>query len=176
MSFLAALVAAPIACSPAPSLLVSPPPDARQDGAEFDSVCKLAPGGTAEVVIGRGQSDYLPIVDLETLRVEAGPQGGHHVWIAIRMKNLLRSGSRTTLSAIAPDIGVDVAPYEVIFTFDPDEGGYCKLYGLRFQLDASGVDYQPLLGKELDVTGVVTDRTGDTAKGFRRVMLSDVVL
>jgi hypothetical protein len=162
-------------CSPSPSSPVSPPADANGD-AELDSVCKLTAGAVAEVVIGTGQSDYLPLVDLETVQVEAGPQGGHHIWIAIRMKNLLRSGSRTTLTAVAPDSGARIAPYEVIFTFDPDEGGYCKLFGLRFQLDAAGVDYLPLLGKELDVTAVVTDRAGDSAQGSRRVTLSDIVL
>jgi hypothetical protein len=173
---LGALLAAPIACSPAPSSPISPPADANDEPVAVDGVCKLSAGAAPEVVVGRGQSDYLPLADLETVQVEAGPQGGHHIWMAIRMKNLLRSGSRTTLKATAPDSGVRVAPYEVIFTFDPDEGGYCKLYGLRFQLDAGGVDYLPLLGKELDVTGVVIDREGDSAEGFRRVILSDIVL
>jgi hypothetical protein len=176
MTWIGALLGAPAACSPAPTVPVTPPADAGDGAAELDSVCKLVAGATAEVVVGHGQSDYLPLADLETVQVEAGPQGGHHIWIAIRMKNLLRSGSRTTVTAVAPDSGVSIAPYDVIFTFDPDEGGYCKLYGLRFQLDAAGVDYLPLLGKELDVTAIVVDRTGDSARGSRRVTLSDVVL
>jgi hypothetical protein len=109
------------------------------------------------------------------VRVEAGPQGGHHIWIAILMKNLLRSGSRTTVTGVAQSTATQIAPYEVIFTFDPAEGGWCKLFGLRFQLDANGVDYVPLLGHELDVTVFVADRAGDMAQGARRVMLADAL-
>jgi hypothetical protein len=135
-------------------------------------VCKTVAGATPEVVVGQGQSDYLTLDDLQTVKVEPGPQGGHHIWIAIRMKNLLRSGSRTRLTAVAPSTGTTISPYEVIYTFDPAEGGYCKLYGLRFQLDADGVDYVPLLGHELDVTATVTDETGDSGQGARRVTLA----
>jgi len=129
-------------------------------------------GAPPEVIVGQGQSDFLPLADLETVQVERGPQGGYHIWIAVRMKNLLRSGSRTVLTAVSPAVGTTISPFEVLFTYDPDEGGYCKLYGLRFQLDANGVDYLPLLGKELDVTATVTDRAADSGQGSRRVTLS----
>jgi hypothetical protein len=92
--------------------------------------------------------------------------------MAIRMKHLLRSGSLTRLTAVAPSTGTTISPYEVIYTFDPAEGGYCKLYGLRFQLDADGVDYVPLLGQELDVTATVTDHAGDSGQSMRRVTLA----
>jgi hypothetical protein len=123
-------------------------------------------------MLGWGQTDYLPLADLQMLAVEAGPQGGHHIWLAVRMKNLLGSGSRTKLEAVSPDTGTVVSPFEVIFTFDPAEGGYCQLFGLRYQLDADGVDYLPLLGKELDVTVTVTDRAGDSAHDSKRVILN----
>jgi len=137
-------------------------------------VCKTTAGAMPEVVVGRGQSDYLPLADLEMVQVEAGPQGGHHIWLALLMKNLLRSGSRTTITGVAPDSGTKITPYEVIYTFDPAEGGYCKLFGLRFQLDLDGVDYVPLLGQELDVTATVTDASGDSGQSSRRIMLSPI--
>jgi hypothetical protein len=171
-------VAAWLACSP-----TAPPPadagapsftDATAD-AELDPVCKPTAGAPPEVIVGEGQNDFFPVADLQTVQVEAGPQGGHHIWIALRVKNLLRSGSRTTITALSPATGIEVAPFEVIFTFDPGEGGYCVLFGLRYQLDAGGVDYLPLLGKELDLTVTVTDRAGDGATGSRRVTLSSAV-
>jgi len=124
------------------------------------------------VAIGWGQGDYLPLTDLQTLQVEAGPQGGHHIWLAVQMKNLLGSGSRTTLEAVSPSSGTAISPFDVIFTYKPSEGGYCKLYGLRFQLDLDGVDYLPLLGKELDINATVVDRSGTVGRDSRRVMLS----
>ena len=138
----------------------------------LDGVCKTTTGASPEVVVGQGQSDYLRLADLDEVQVEEGPQGGHHVWIAILMKNLLRSGSRTKLTGVVPDISTVITPYEVIYTFDPTEGGYCKLFGLRFQLDLDGVDYVPLLGHELDITATVTDPAGDIGEGLRRVVLS----
>jgi hypothetical protein len=129
-------------------------------------------GATPIVTLGWGQTDYLPLVDLQTLVVEAGPQGGHHIWLAVQMKNLLGSGSRTKLEAVSPSTGTTISPFDVIFTFDPAEGGYCKLFGLRYQLDADGVDYLPLLGKELDVSVTVTDHSGDTGRDTKHIMLS----
>ena len=52
-----------------------------------------------ELFLGTGQTDFSPLNDGQTLQLERGPQGGHHIWIAARMKNLRQSGSRTTLTA-----------------------------------------------------------------------------
>lgn len=68
-------------------------------------------------------------------QVESDPQGGYHIWIAIRMKGLLRSGSITTITGHFDDPKRDIDPMSVIFTFDQDEGGHCKLYGLRLRID-----------------------------------------
>jgi hypothetical protein len=139
--------------------------------------CKPAGGGDPIVIVGRGQSDYLPMDDLEVAQVEAGPQGGHHIWVAIRMKNLRQSGSITTVSGYVPDLDLELSPFNVIFTFDPDEGGFCKLYGLRYQLDTNGVDVDTVLGHTLKVTVRVTESKGSgIGVGERMVTLSDTVL
>lgn len=138
-------------------------------------VCKPAGGGDPVVIVGEGQADYLPVMDGEVAQVEAGPQGGHHVWVAIRLKNLAQSGSITSVTGHFPDLNIDVGPFDVIFTFDPDEGGYCKLYGLRFQLDQDN-DINTLLGHPLDVHVKVTDPEGDVGEGTRSVVLSQDIL
>lgn len=138
-------------------------------------ICKPAGGGTPVVIVGEGQGDYLPTMDGDTAQVEAGPQGGYHIWVAIRMKNLAQSGSITEVTGHFPDLGYDVGPFDVIFTFDPDEGGYCKLYGLRFQLDQQH-DIQTLLGHPLDVHVKVTDPEMDVGEGTRSVVLSQDIL
>jgi hypothetical protein len=115
--------------------------------------------------------------DLEVAQVEAGPQGGHHIWVAVRMKNLRQSGSITSVSGFVPDLNLELSPFNVIFTFDPDEGGYCKLYGLRYQLDANGTDVETVLGHQLKVTVRVTESMGDDiGVGERMVTLSDTIL
>ena len=133
-------------------------------------MCKPAAGG-APVVSWRGAGDYLPTMDGDVAQVEAGPQGGHHIWVAIRMKNLHQSGSITSITGHFPDLGIDVGPFNVIFTFEQDEGGFCKLYGLRFQLDQSN-DITAMLGHPLDVTVKVTDPEQDVGIGKRTVVLS----
>jgi hypothetical protein len=137
--------------------------------------CKLAGGGAPIVIVGQGQADYLPMMDGDTAQVEQGPQGGHHIWVAIRAKNLAQSGSITDITGHFPDLNIDVGPFDVIFTMEQDEGGYCKLYGLRFQLDQNN-PIQGLLGHPLDVTVKVTDPTKAVGVGTRNVVLSQTYI
>ncbi len=139
-------------------------------------VCRPANAGPPEIILGNGQNDYLPLARGQTLKAQAGPQGGHHIWIALRMRNMKQSGSTTTLTATQPGSDVKVTPFSVVFTFQRDEGGFCKLYGLRFQLDANGVDYKQFLGKPLDVTATVKDTLGNVASATTRVNIDTTIL
>lgn len=138
--------------------------------------CRPENHGAPEVVVGSGQSDYFPLADGETLQAQTGPQGGHHVWIAVRMRNLKQSGSTTTVTATQPGSGATVTPFSVAFSYLPDDGGYCKLYGLRFQLDANGVDLQQFLGQPLDVSVEVHDALGEVGTGVAHVNIDPTVL
>ena len=139
-------------------------------------VCKPAGAGPPVVYVGTGQSDYLPLTDGQMLQAELGPQGGHHIWIAARMHNLKQSGSTTTITAVIPSTGFQAPPTGYIFTFNPDEGGFCKLYGLRFQLDAGGVDYHPFLGNPLDVTVTIKDSSGTVGTGLAHITVAPTIL
>jgi hypothetical protein len=137
---------------------------------------RCEPGGAPEVIVGEGQSAYLPLDDGAEAQVEAGPQGGYHVWIAVRVKNLKQSGTVTEVTGRIAELGYDVPPFSVVFTLDPDEGGYCKIYGLRFRLDDETHPIETLLGKSLDITVTLTDADGDVGVGTKRVTLSDSFL
>lgn len=144
-------------------------------------LCRPANAGAPELVLGTGQTDYGPLADGQTLQLEKGPQGGHHIWMAVRMRNLKRSGSRTALFAKLPDDpGAQIYPAAYVFSFDRDEGSYCKLYGLRFQLDSGAPDlrdaYKKFLGKKLEVTAEVTDSIGQRATSTRSIMIADKIL
>lgn len=125
-----------------------------------------------EVIMGTGQTDYATLEDGATLQAEAGPQGGHHLWIALRMKNLKQAGSTTTLTATQPGGDVKAPVTSFIFSFSADEGGYCKLFGLRYQLDSAETPIARFLGKELDVTVEVRDPRGRSAKSTRRIKVA----
>jgi hypothetical protein len=138
--------------------------------------CKQANAGPPILQVGTGQSYYLPLKPLQTLQAEAGPQGGHHIWIATRMKNLKQAGSTTKITGVQPDTKVAIPPTTLAFTYAPDEGDFCKLYGIRYQLDNEGIDYKQFLGKPLDVVVTVVDPSGATATSTARVQIAPTVI
>jgi hypothetical protein len=138
--------------------------------------CKPRDGGPPDLQVGTGQSYYVPVTPGQVLQAEAGPQGGHHVWIATRMKNLKQAGSLTKISGLQPGTNTPIPPTTLAFTYRPDEGGYCKLYGIRYQLDNEGIDYKQFLGKPLDITVVVTDAGGSKATATTHVQIAPTLL
>ena len=138
--------------------------------------CKPKNPGAPVLQIGTGQSYYRPLAKDQVLQAEAGPQGGHHIWIATRMKNLKQAGSTTRISGLQPETGLAIPPTTLAFGYAPDEGGFCKLYGIRYQLDNEGVDYKPFLGKPLDVTVTVTDASGTSATSTSRVNIAPTLV
>ncbi|MGH7439073.1 MAG: hypothetical protein ACRENE_25575 [Polyangiaceae bacterium] len=138
--------------------------------------CKPRGGGPPDLQVGTGQSSYLPVTPGQVLQAEAGPQGGHHVWIAARMKNLKQRGSLTRISGLQPGTNVSIPPTTLAFTYGPDERGYCKLAGIRYQLDNEGIDYKQFLGKPLDVTVTVTDASGTTATSTAHIQVAPTLL
>ncbi|HEY2517899.1 MAG TPA: hypothetical protein VGI39_43815 [Polyangiaceae bacterium] len=138
--------------------------------------CKPRNAGPPDLQIGTGQSYYLPMTKGQTLQAEAGPQGGHHIWIATRMRNLKQAGSTTKITGVQPETGAKIPPTTLAFTYAPDEGGYCKLFGIRYQLDNEGIDYKQFLGKPLDVTVTTTDPTGATASATAHINIAPTLL
>jgi hypothetical protein len=138
--------------------------------------CKGRNAGPPALQIGTGQTDYLPLSPGQMLQAEAGPQGGHHIWIATRMKNLKQTLTTTRIEGVQPDTGTQIPPSTFVFTYAPAEGGYCKLYGLRYQLDNGGIDYRPFLGKPLDVTVTLTDPSGTTVHSTTRIQVAPTLV
>jgi hypothetical protein len=138
--------------------------------------CKHRDGGPPDLQLGTGQSYYLPLTPGQTLQAESGAQGGHHIWIATRMKNLKQAGTTTKIAGIQPETGVRIPPTTLAFSYSPDEGGYCKLYGIRYQLDNEGIDYKQFLGKPLDLEVTTTDPAGSTATATIRVQVAPTLV
>ncbi len=132
-------------------------------------VCRTADGGEPAVFLGSGQTDFMPMASGAEVVAEAGPQGGHHLWLAVRMRQLNQVGTTTTITAVQPGSGLTPWPMPVVFSFRPDEGQHCKLSGLRYQLDAGGIPIESFLGKPLDVTVRLRDGAGRVATETKRV-------
>ena len=140
-------------------------------------ICKPPDAGAPVVQVGTGQSDYLPVVDGQTVQAELGPQGGHHIWIAVRQENLKQSSSVTTITSVQPTTGLSGPKTAFVFTFDQDEGGFCKLAGLRYQLDVDPtVDYRQFLGAPLDVTVTIVDSAHAQGTGVAHLNIAPTIL
>jgi len=87
-----------------------------------------------------------------------------------------QAGSTTQVSAVQPGTGTAIPSSSFAFTFDPDEGGYCKLYGLRYQLENGGIDYKQFLGKPLDVTTTVVDALGQMASSTAHINVAPTLV
>jgi hypothetical protein len=118
----------------------------------------------------------VPLTPLQVVQAEAGPQGGHHIWIATRMKNMKQAGSLTKIAGLQPATGTPIPPTILAFTYAPDEGGYCKLSGIRYQLDNEGIDYKQFLGKPLDITVTLTDPAGTKATATTHIQVAPTLL
>ena len=70
---------------------------------------------------------------------------------------------------------MDLPPFSVVFTYDVDEGGYCELFGLRYQIDAGGEPVETMLGRLLDVQVTVRDASGAIGSGEATVRLADTL-
>jgi hypothetical protein len=138
--------------------------------------CKPRGGGPPDLQVGTGQAYYVPLTKGQMLQAEAGPQGGHHVWIATRMKNLKQAGTTTKIVGIQPDTHVQIPPTTLAFTYSPDEGNYCKLFGIRYQLDNEGIDYKQFLGKPLDLVVTATDPSGTTATATAHIQVAPTLV
>ncbi|MGZ3423807.1 MAG: hypothetical protein ACXWUG_25535 [Polyangiales bacterium] len=175
------LLSALSACSPAPEPAKPLDSGGPEDAGPFaPDYCKpsLAAGASAALTIGEGQSFYRDIVDDTALQWEKGPQGGHHVWIALRQKNLRRIGTIITIDL--HDIQDPASPKllnhsRLVFGFDRDEGGWCTLTGLRMQLDNAGIDLATLQNHRIEVKAKLDDPDGATASAVKTIIVSGLV-
>ena len=131
--------------------------------------------GAPELTIGQGERTLQPLADGATVRLEEGPQCGHHMWLSLRMKNLAQAGTITTLSATQPGTGITVPATAYPYAWGPSGGGTCDLVGLRFQLDVSDAKAADFLGHPLDLKVEAKDKAGHTVTSLRHVMVDTVM-
>jgi hypothetical protein len=127
--------------------------------------------GTPDLVVGAGETAYAPLADGDTVDVQEGPQCGHHVWLALDMKNLSQFGTTTVVTATQPNGGKTVPVTAFPYAYSVN-GATCDLPGIRFQLDIAGNAIADFLGKPLDITVDATDKAGRKATATRHVVVS----
>jgi hypothetical protein len=127
------------------------------------------------VILGTGQAGFAPLHDGDVLQMEEGVQGGHHLWLALRLRGFRQEGTTTRLSAQQLDAGPDVLPAQFAYQLDPDTDGYCRLTNLRFQLDAGGRDYHAFLGQPLQIVADVRDPTGSSGWAAASIVVAPTI-
>lgn len=129
----------------------------------------------ATAIIGQGQSLYEDVSDGAVLTWEKGPQGGHHIWVAVRQRDLRRFG--TLIHITLEDVEDPANPKlindsTVIYGFTPDEGGWCALFGLRMQLDNSAtIVLSDLQNHHVRISVDLRDPDGAEAKAQKTVVV-----
>ncbi len=145
-------------------------PDFTTDWAKSPpSQCGTA---AAELTMGQGETAFATLSNGDTVTAECGPQGGHHLWIALSMKSFRQVGTVTTVTAAQPGGGKMVPATGFPYTWSAADNGSCELIGLRFQLDTDGAVLADFLGKALDVTVSAKDQAGHELTVVRHVMVA----
>ncbi|MFO0757778.1 MAG: hypothetical protein U0359_14885 [Byssovorax sp.] len=133
--------------------------------------CKPA-GVAPEVIVGRGEFDYIPMNEGDVIQIVVPIQGGHVVWLALRQTGLLGTDSTSTAKGRIDALDLDIPPSPVSYSFTPDKDGYCELFGLPLTLPGDR-PVSDMFGQKMEVTIEVIDREGTTGKGQKLVTLSD---
>jgi hypothetical protein len=134
--------------------------------------CKPPDAGPAEVTLGFGQTDYAPAQDYDVAQLQAGIQGGHHVWFAARVRNLEARQAAISMTCELPALGKTVGPMPIVSLLVDDGDGYCRLHGIRFQVDVAGEDITTFFGQEMKAAISFEDLDGATASDELWVTLS----
>jgi hypothetical protein len=133
--------------------------------------CRGAAPDAPSLALGLGLESYAPLVPGATVSVEPGPQGGHHVWLALRTRGLRQLGSTLTVRGTYPALGIELPPMEnVVSLRRAHEEGQCEIYGVRFQVDRD-VPLDAVLGATLAIEATLTDPTGPMTTGAATIAI-----
>jgi hypothetical protein len=133
--------------------------------------CRASAGAEADVEIGAGAAGYTKLVGGANLALEAGPQGGHHLWIGAKGRNFAQQGTLVAITGRNPDTGVVASPASFVFSLNPESDGRCSVTGLRYQVDAGGLNYSAFLGGPFELKVEMRDRFGTIASATTRLQI-----
>ncbi|WP_437906844.1 hypothetical protein WME95_02590 [Sorangium sp. So ce327] len=139
--------------------------------ASASDACKTPGSGDPAVVIGQGESAFASLEHGEVVPIEAGPQGGHHVWLALRVTGLRQMGSRLTVEGYFPEMEFELLPFTAQVTMHKAGEDRCEIDGVRFQVDR-GLPVEAVRGQPLDIEVALEDPNGDVAMAAQRVVIS----
>jgi len=130
--------------------------------------------------VGTGNAAFISAPDGADVEVHQGPQGGFHVYVSLRVANILPGDptlppsdpAQPTTRVIATDaVGTVLADLTLTFPYAPVDGmdGTYELIGWAevLQICACAI----VAGDPLTITGIVTDSAGTTVTDARTWMV-----
>ena len=86
---------------------------------------------TLAVEVGTGTKDFVALADGDPVELTFGPQGGFHIWTAVRVKNVVATGVQVNLRAKLDD-GALVGPASrMALSLEVNDDGSATAAGLR---------------------------------------------
>jgi len=124
--------------------------------------CAPSPGARADVTLGQDGEPFVPLEPGTVLTPEWGPQGGTHVWLAIRMRGL--TADSTTM------VWADFPTEDIEGSVQRSTARYlssCELFSFRYVLPMSDAWDTPM-----HLTAVVVDPSGHAGHQYLDVNVS----
>jgi hypothetical protein len=159
----------------APERLEPYAPDWAQDYADE---CRTDTTATPTLEIGAGWTEYEPIADGGVVQVNAGNQGGYHVWISLQSTQFHRAGVITTIEGRVIDLDLPLESYRVAESYAPVGDGRCQLVGFRDEMPAAfwNGKIAPLLGQRVEFVARAVDESGVTVVASKVMRFSEDVI
>lgn len=133
--------------------------------------CKSPASGAPVMEIGQGAHAFATLQDGEAVTIEPGSQGGHHVWLALRLSGIRQMGSVLRIVGTFPDLAFELLPFQAQITLRKAGLGLCEVYGVRFQVDR-GITADAIAGQPLDMAVSLEDPNGTAVSGNKRVVIA----
>lgn len=139
---------------------------------DFADECRPLDAGPSEVAVGQGLETYGALVPGGAVPMHLGNQGGYHVWLALRMKNLHRAGSTTMLTAERKSTGEELCSLKVPWDYAPAGNGYCDIPGIQCVVTNDVQGSSALDGEAVTVRATIVDATGEVGVGEQEITLA----
>ena len=102
------------------------------------------------VEVGTGETGYAPLGDGDLVAKQRGPQGGYHVWVALRVGGKLPSGVDVELTVTSNGAIVSRAISESSPAPEPAPSTFSTIFGLRAFVEADTTGALVIVAKVID--------------------------
>ncbi|MCZ7680880.1 MAG: hypothetical protein M5U28_19715 [Sandaracinaceae bacterium] len=130
-------------------------------------LASCAAPGELSVELGTGEAAFETMVGEPTLPLVAGPQGGHHVWISLRVAGASSDRVDLTVDVTRLEAPAPPAREPVRVQLEQREGGDAELVGWPAEL----VDPGCAIGERVAVRASVRDVDGSHGTDERMIVV-----